>query len=402
MTRPQLLMIAPAPVRSAPGGRLLLDVKFVEGMRMHRAHWRGPVRVILWEGGGVPFGQDYAPADLGFALDVLPPGARLTAEHLQGAGLVLASADMEQTLDLPSAVRPAGVPLVYVVENTLGTRLRIVRLERDRGLARKLWSGLWHLRQERRRRRAFRAADAVQANGWPAHAGYRGLAPDCLMYLDGRMTRDMMATAADQEARARHLAAGGPLRIAHSGRLESIKGAQDLLPVALALQARGVDFTLDIRGAGSEAEGIAQGIAAAGLADRVRLHGPVPFETGLVPALRTEADLFLSCHRQSDPSCSYIEAMGCGLPVAGYDNAMWRALARASRSGAVAPMGDTQALAGAIADWAADRARLTEEGRRALAYAQAHDFETEFAARMDHLAGVLARRAQRASGSSGS
>ena len=44
--------------------------------------------------------------------------------------------------------------------------------------------------------------------------------------------------------------------------------------------------------------------------------GVVDFETELVPFTRQNADIFLGCHRQSDPSCTYLEAMGCGVAVA--------------------------------------------------------------------------------------
>src|SRR5690606_8215642 len=101
-------------------------------------------------------------------------------------------------------------------------------------------------------------------------------------------------------------------------------------------------------------------------------HEPVPFEEELVPALRASADLFLSCHRQSDPSCSYLEAMGCGLAVLGYDNAMWSRLAAESGGGRVVRMGDVASLAASIAAWAADRPSLIAAGERALAYARAH------------------------------
>ncbi len=385
-------MIAPAPVQLLPGGRLRLDVKFVEGMRLHVAQWRaltgGGMRVILWEGGALPFGIDLGPEETGFDLTVLPPGVALTVGHLAGARLVFASADMDQTLDLAPMVRAAGARLVYAVEYTLETRLRILRLDGTRSGLRKLRSALWLLGQERRRRAAIRAADGLQANGWPAEAAYRRLSRDCLMYLDGRMRRAAMADPAEMRARAAHMTAGGPLRIVHSGRLEPMKGAQDLLPVARALIARGVAFTLDIWGDGSAAPGIARAIAAEGLGDRIRLHAPVPFDTELVPAFRSGGDLFLSCHRQSDPSCSYIEAMGCGLAVAGYDNRMWRALQAASGGGRVVPMGDVAALADAVAGYAARRDRLAADAEAALRYAQEHDFETEFSARMSQLARI--------------
>lgn len=390
MTRPRLLMIAPAPAQPLPDGRLRLDAKFVEGMRLHAALWDGPVDCLLWQGGAIPFGTDLAPEDLGFGLRLLPPGAAVSAAEIAGAAVIAASADMHQTLGLAPLVRAAGAKLCYVVEYTLATRLAILRLEPGLALPRRLRSALWHLFQERRRRAAFRAADALQVNGYPAEAAYARLSRDCLLYLDGRLTTEMLAPAAAMAARAAHLAGGGPLRLVHSGRLEPLKGAQDLMPVVRALQARGVDYTLDIFGAGSLAPLIAREIAGEGLGGRVRLHDPVPFESGLVPWVTAHADLFLSCHRQADPSCTYLESMGCGVPVLGYDNAMWRRLAEVSGAGWVRPMAQPGALAEAIAGLAADRQKVIAAATRARAFAAAHDFETEFGRRMTHLAGLLA------------
>lgn len=390
MTRPRLLMIAPAPAQPLPDGRLRLDAKFVEGMRLHAALWDGPVDCMLWQGGAIPFGVELASEELGFGLRLLPPGAGVSAADIAGAAVIAASADMHQTLGLAPLARAAGAKLCYVIEYTLATRLAILRLEPGLSLPRRLRSALWHLLQERRRRAAFRAADALQVNGYPAEAAYARLSRDCLLYLDGRLTTQMLAPPAAMAARAAHLAGGGPLRLVHSGRLEPLKGAQDLMPVVRALQARGVDYTLDIFGAGSLAPLIAREIAGEGLGGRVRLHDPVPFETGLVPWVTAHADLFLSCHRQADPSCTYLESMGCGVPVLGYDNAMWRRLAEVSGAGWVRPMAEPGALAEAIAGLAADRQKVIAAATRARAFAAAHDFETEFGRRMTHIAGLLA------------
>lgn len=382
-----LLIIAPAPVIRLSPTQLRLDAKFVEGARLHARYWNAPIRFILWQNDSLPFGKDVDEADLGFELTILEPGQPLAIEHLRGAGLIAASADNHLTFDLPDMAKATGVKLVYSIEYTLDTRLRILWLDRDRSLPRKLRSTLWLLQQERRCRRALHAADGLQFNGWPAHDAYAHLNPNTLLYLDGRMTGDLMATPADFAARAKRNADREPLRIAHSGRLEPSKGAQDLIPVARALAAAGVDFTLDIWGTGSLALEIRAGVAASALQEKVRLHDPLPFETGLVPALR-EADLFLSCHRQSDPSCSYLEAMGCGLPVIGYDNVMLRRLAEASNGARTVPMGDVAAIAAGIAEWASERTALMATAERALAFAKAHDFETEFARRMTHFAEV--------------
>jgi hypothetical protein len=66
---------------------------------------------------------------------------------------------------------------------------------------------------------------------------------------------------------------------------------------------------------------------------RVRLHGAVDFDTALVPFTRTGADMFLGCHRQSDPSCTYLEATGCGVAIAGHDNRIWSGLNAAAEAG---------------------------------------------------------------------
>lgn len=383
----RLLIVATAPVIEQ-GRTLRLDTKFVEGMRAHCALWDGRVACVLRRGAGaVPFGADHDPASLGFDLHLLDPDEPVGPAQMQGVAMVFAAADDARALDLGPLARGQGAGLVYSLEYTLETRLQIAWLDPGRSLPRRLWSMLWNLAQERRRRAALRAADGVQVNGYPALEGCRALNRNTMLYLDGRMTPDLMATGAEMAARADRLASGAPLRLIHSGRLEPMKGAQDLLPVMAALRAQGVQASLDIYGAGSLRGAIADGLSA--FDGAVRLHEPVDFETVLVPASRREADVFLSCHRQSDPSCTYLEAMGCGLGVVGYDNRMWARLAAEAGAGQVVPMGRVQALAGAIAAWNRDRSALASAAARGLAFARAHDFATEFKARMDHLATLM-------------
>ncbi len=234
-------------------------------MRLHTAHWDGPVRVILWLGGGIPFGQEVPAEDLGFELTLLEPGQEIGAEHLAGAGLVVASADMHQTLGLREEMRAARGKLTEVIEYTLDTRLRIVWLDRDLSWLRKLRSTLWHLGLERRRRAAFRAADGLQANGWPAETAYASLSRDCLLYLDGRMRPEMWLRLRKPLPAPRGWRPGR--RFASCiGSARFLKGSHDLIPVARALTEAGVDFTLDIWGTGLLAPQIAQEIAAARLA----------------------------------------------------------------------------------------------------------------------------------------
>ena len=390
---PALLMISSAPVIELDDGRLRLDVKYVEGMRAHQQFWDGPVTGILRRGQGpVPFGDSYAPDDLGFALKLIDADHRIDPRDLAGADIVSAAADIPAGLHLADPVnRPPGVRIVYGIEYTIATRLRIVLIDRERSLLRRLRSVWWNLRVERQRRAALRAADGVQTNGYPAEAAYARLARDTLLYLDGRMEREMMASETEIAARADRLLTGAPLRIVHSGRLEPMKGGQDLIPVAKALVGLGVSFTLDIFGAGTLVPEITAAIRAAELQDQVHLHAPVDFAGALVPHLRREADLFVSCHRQSDPSCSYLEALSCGVPVAGYDNAMWREMLKRSGGGIAAPMGRPADLARKIAALDRDRSGLSAMARAGWEFGKAHDFKSQFELRMRHLAMIAGK-----------
>lgn len=388
-----LLIVATAPAIEV-GSRLRLDTKFVEGMTLHAAQWPGPVRCLLRRGAGsVPFGAQHDPATLPFDLHLLDADEPFAPRHLSGVQAVFAAADDVTALALAPLARAAGAVLVWSLEYTLETRLRIAAMDPGRALPRRAWSMLWNLRMERQRRAALRAADGVQFNGWPAWDAYRHLTRSPLLYLDNRMTAALMADPEDMADRATRLRRGDPLRLIHSGRLEPMKGARDLIPVMAALRDLGVPATLDIWGTGSLEGAIREGLGAFG--GQVRLHGPVDFQTELVPVSRRGADVFLSCHRQSDPSCTYLEAMGCGLAVAGYANRMLARLAGQAGAGALAPMGRVPALALALAHWHQDRDGLIAAQTSSLAFARAHDFETEFTARMDHLktlAGVGYRR----------
>ena len=383
-----LVMIASAPVIRLPNGKLRLDSKFVEGMRAHARHWDGPLKSIIWEGAtSVPFAVELAPQELGFDLVVLGQGADLPS--LEEAALVAAPADLAEVLKIADD----DVPVVFAVEYTIGTRLQIVALDRGRGPVRKAWSALWNLRMERRRRQAFRKSAGLQCNGYPAFEDYAGFNSNPMIYLDGRMRQEMMARDADLAAKATY---SGPLRIVHSGRLEPMKGAHDLLPIARALMRSGCAFTLDIFGTGSLAEEIRAGVSE--FSGAVRLHDPVDFESELVPWMIRHADIFLSCHRQADPSCTYLESLGCGVPVVGYANRMWDRLASESRGGWVVPMGDHSALVSRLAALSQDRADLVDAARQGLGFAKAHDFDREFQRRMDHFAQCLAQSHRRTQG----
>lgn len=390
---PSLLMAPPAPVIEVGRDRVVLDVKFLEGLKVHQSFWAGRLDCILRKGTShIPFGREVDRADLQSDLFLLEPDSPLPGEMLRSYDIVFCSADAPLDTEVHDLLSGTDVKLVYSVEYTLETRLRIARLDRSRSLPRKIYSGLWTLRQERLRRQAFRRAHGLQANGYPAYRAYAPLTASPMLYLDTRMEPGMFASAEEMHDRSARLGRGAPLRLINSGRLEPMKGAQDLVPVADALRRGGLDFTLDIYGSGSLRDEIARDISRRSLDQRVFLHEPVDFETELVPIGRTGADVFLSCHRQSDPSCTYLESMGCGLPVAGYRNRMLMGLLEAADVGWAVPLGDVSALARKILELDGKRDEIGRRAGIALAFSSAHDFHSEVKARMEHLASLLEPR----------
>lgn len=376
-----MLVLVPSVHAIREDGRIRMDDKFVAGLHLTARDWGGPMRVVMREGTGtLPFSRVVAPEDLPCALTLIAADAPVLPGHLEGAAVVLGAADDHRQYDLPAACRTAGVKLVYAIEYTLGTRLAVARLEGSRNPLRLARRIQWTLSREMRLRRALRSADGLQANGYPAWRAYGGLTANGCLYLDNRSLPETMATEPEMAARAAH---AGPLRLVHAGRLIAMKGTQDLVPLALALHRGGTEFTLDIFGAGKLRDQMAGDIARHGLAHRIRLHAPVDFATELVPWMRRNADLFIAPHRQSDPSCSYLEAMGCGVPVLGTDNRMWSELARHSGGGWVTPSGRPDRAAELISGLS--RADLAGAAGRALDFARAHDVRHEFGLRMDHL-----------------
>lgn len=376
-----LLYCAPAPVAPADGG-WHLDSKFVSGMARHVADWGGPVHCILWQGqSDIPFGRFYREEELPFTLQVLPPAAPLPRLHDVAGAFV--SADLVQFLPLCRDLAAQNIPIVASLEINLQNRLQILWLQKDVGLARKLVRSLRLRREEREMREAFALVSGVQFNGFPAFDSYGAMVRKPHLYLDNRMHDEMMVIEAELATQADRLRAGAPLRLIQSGRLEPMKGVDLLIPLMRWLDDHAIAATLDIYGAGSLGDQIAAEIPA--FEGRVRLHGPVDFERALVPVSRSSADIFLATHRQSDPSCSYLEAMGCGLAVVGSDNAMWRGLHHAAGAGSIAPMGNVAAFGQAIAAYDRDRAALIAAIAQGAAFARAHSFDSEFAGRMAHV-----------------
>ena len=386
---PSLLIISSAPAGRRTTG-LLLDKKFVEGMRLYAKNWGGQVGCLLPESpADQPFGEVFDPSQLPFKVDLHPKGYHLTAKELQGYDIVLCSGDNDQYLHLAEACQKHGKSLFFTIEYIPETRRQIVMLDRNKSILKKLKSILHIHRHERRRRKAFSIANGLQANGYPAAQHYHTLNPNTLLYLDNRIDANLLATEAEMTARRNHLTSGGRLRLIHSGRLEPLKGSQDLIPIACHLRDQKLDFILDIFGTGSLESDIREGISHYRLQDHVRILGVADFATELVPYARQNGDIFLSCHRQSDPSCSYLENMGCGLAVIGYNNKMWNSLMQESGAGWATPLGNWKALAEKLLEISVNRTDLATASEKAWSFTKRNLLDNTFNNRLAQLVGSI-------------
>jgi glycosyltransferase involved in cell wall biosynthesis len=191
---------------------------------------------------------------------------------------------------------------------------------------------------------------------------------------DGALTR-----------RLAHLVQARPLRLGFSGRLVTMKGADHLVEVAARLQARGVCCEWTIFGTGELEASMREQVQRAGLGARFRIAGAVDFDTGLIPAIQASCDLYVMLHRQSDPSCTYLETLACGIPIVGYGNRALAGLLRLADVGEHVPMNDIDGVVDALTRLDADRPAVARMSRAARAFARGHAFEDTFGRRVDHL-----------------
>ncbi len=375
-----------------PNGRLVLAGRFLSGMKSYRELWDGPLIAVV-----EPQSESVVDADRklgGDDVEIDPSSAdfetvlldyddrEAMGRELSRANMVLAGIHYRQNhiWELGAAV---GVPVVYTSEYTLKTRLQVVHASVKNPLvkARRI---AWEINQERIIRTGLKNSIGLHANGTPTYEAYRDLSPNPLLFFDGRGSDDMLVDPVALERRLERLGQGEPLRLVFAGRMNHMKGADELLKVARQLLDDGVSFTLDIYGGGILEEEMRATIAREQMGHAVHMFGFVPFSE-LMPKIGRDYDMFLCCHVQGDPSGMYLEMLGKGLPFAGYGNEALAGILRITNVGLVAPVRDHVDCAKKIGSLAKDPDRIRFMARAARAFAQRHTFDKSFSRRIEHL-----------------
>jgi glycosyltransferase involved in cell wall biosynthesis len=386
MVKHSTLTILPGlRIKTLPGNQIIITRKFIEAVLKYKSLWGDRIKVLIEED---PRGIDDVDQkainrdELPFELEVLSYDDRSFAEHLQNS-VVLGVVGYRQN-HISKLCRSIGVPCVYTAEYTLETRQQILSVT-TKNRAKQLRKYWWEYNQEQKQQRAVALADGLQCNGYPIFEAYRMLNPNPMLFLDTRITEEMMATQADVEQRAQCRANDAPLQLVFSGRLNQMKGADHLLDVALELKRLGVRFHLYISGSGVLEEPMQRRIYQENLGDEVTMLGVPDFESEFFPFVKSNIDLFICCHRQGDPSCTYIETMSAGVPIVGYANEACARILHHSRGGWIVPLNNPQLLARKVAELDRDREHIKTKALAAQRFAQFHTFTETFRCRVEHL-----------------
>lgn len=238
---------------------------------------------------------------------------------------------------------------------------------------------LGQVRVERARRQMARAAAGLQCNGPAAGSGYGPLNGNAITFHDHRMREaDLVA------ARAVQRSSDGPLTVAFSGRLTTSQGALDVMNMAEILIERGSAARVLVYGTG-ELESRMRAMRL----PNVEFRGFLDLETEWKQEVRETVDVFLFPHPHGDPSCTYFEALGSGVPILGYRNETLSPLVAEHRVGWEVPRGDYTRLADMVIRLERDRAAVSIARDAALVFMADRSHESTVRLRRDHLLSVI-------------
>jgi len=385
-----LTIISVIPIYILPNNEVSIDRKFFEGIVEYLKYWSGSITILMQK----QIKTQKNALEVTLRLEELPFNIQIidSIEEINlnafknKASVVLASLDDYRQNHISQSCCAAGVPCIYISEYSLQTRKQIVSVTTNNPIQR-FRKILWEEKQERKRHHAVALANGIQCNGTPTYNAYRTINPNPILFFDTRMTESMLASEADIENRTfqQNDSTEKPIRLLFSGRLIKMKGADHLLFIAVELMQAGIPFQLFICGDGDLKISMEKQIISKGLSHCVKMMGLLDFQLELVPLLKEKIDVFICCHRQGDPSCTYLETMSCGVPIIGYANEAFEGIVQYSQAGWLVEMNQPALIAQKIVDLYRSRQEIKDMSLKSLKFAKHHTFEQEFENRVSHI-----------------
>lgn len=380
----KLLIIPALEATVGESGKVFLTKKFIDGVMLYKQYWGGEIKILMRANNQPSTNLDNIEIDMGklpFELTLVESDVRL--DDLRGASVVLASVSYKNNT-ISAFCLKLSIPCAYISEYSFKTGLQIIRANRANFFI-KLRRVLWLANQELKQRKAIKQASGVQCNGAPTFGAYSKINKNPMIYFDNRITASQFISTEALNNRLAYLEKREPLRLAFSGRLIEMKGADHLIKVAHELKTLNIPFTMSIFGAGSLEKEMKETILSNGLDDFVKMEGILDFESELLPRIQDSVDLFVCCHRQGDPSCTYIETLACGVPIVGYCNEAFDGILKLAEVGYSVSMDNYKKLAILIGSLSEDRDTIKKLAYNSLMFAKDHSVENIFSKRMVHL-----------------
>jgi colanic acid/amylovoran biosynthesis glycosyltransferase len=382
----KLVLLPGLKAKKISFNEIVITRKFLDGVNEYQKYWGGEIQVLLEEDIFISNNLDNITVNINnlpFQIGILNYDSAEFRQSL-GPGIVVLAYISDRQNKISSYCRQINVSCVYISELSLKTRFQIINSSFKNPLVR-LRKYLWEINQEKKQIKAISLAEGIQCNGTPTYTSYQKINAYPLLFFDSRVTDNMLISHIELTKRTQTCLSKARLRLLFSGRLLKIKGADHLILTAIQLRERGVNFILYICGDGELFNTMQEMIEKNDLQDYVRMKGVMEFKEELMPFVKNQIDLFICCHTQGDPACTYLETMSCGVPIAGYANEAFTGLIEASHVGWATRMNSPDLLAIKIAELNSNRELLVEEAKKSLVFATMHTFEKTFQNRISHI-----------------
>jgi colanic acid/amylovoran biosynthesis glycosyltransferase len=379
-----LLMSLPG-FEPAPN-QVRLTKKLLEGVKEYAKHWPGKVTLMMPPGEMHSGNLDdiiIERSSLPFTVDILDFASADLREKIADAGLVLGGSHPAIS-GLAKHCKIRDIPYIFVTEYTLKTRLQILKTE-VKNPFKLLRRTIWELREEYRTLSKVKYASGIQCNGTPTFDAYQHHNKEALLYFDNRIDTELLSSIGKITEKCTSRSLEKPMQLAFSGRLNRMKGAHQLIPIAQRLCAKKLPFHLHIFGEGPLSTDIATAIQKNKLEHCVTYHGTVDFREHLVPFISKNIDIFICPHLQGDPSCTYIETFACGVPILGFANEALSGILKIHPCGWSAPIGNIEKIVSQLELLYRDPQEIERAAKSALEFATENTFAITFSKRISQM-----------------
>ncbi|WP_237233717.1 glycosyltransferase [Rothia nasisuis] len=271
-------------------------------------------------------------------------------------------------VDLPHRV-------VYLVEFTPGIRRGIYRAHVTGGFWKKAVIDFSLMKKEYQDRKFLRRASALQFNGSPAAQHYRRLAKSSIVFFDHRV--DSLP-----EPNPSKYGSDREFNIGFSGRLDPMKGSRYLAHISQKLYKTNPFIKFYIMGDGSDRSDVLERSAP-----NLIYKGFMEYRAQWVPFVQKNISLMVLPHVQGDPSMTYFESLGQGVPVVAFENETSTFLNQEG-VGWTVPRADVDALVEILNHLALNRDEVGRKSEAALRFMSSHLYTKTVARRMDHLISI--------------